>query len=328
MGTISQSGADRRGPDFTRIDPALVYGAAFFCASLAFCAKSLFANRLGATTGVLAILGNATCGWSWLATRSLFPRDTKGHRLWPACLVLAVMASSATASGALVEGMLLRVLVNLAGLGSSTMLLLAVAEPLRDLAAQEDNRERQFRMVYAACYVAILAMAVLAVDGAPQGSVAFRLSIPIKTGCSIAAACGYVLAFGYRQRHPLEPSRARSERKPIAANPELGEQLVSLMRDKRLYVEADMRVADLARLAGFPEYKVTQCITGTLGFRNFNQMKNRYRIEEAKRRLTDPKLARLPILTIALDCGFGSIGPFNRAFKAETGMTPQEYRRL
>ena len=35
----------------------------------------------------------------------------------------------------------------------------------------------------------------------------------------------------------------------------------------------------------------------------------------------------VPILTIALDAGFASLGPFNRAFKAETGLTPTEYRR-
>jgi len=29
-----------------------------------------------------------------------------------------------------------------------------------------------------------------------------------------------------------------------------------------------------------------------------------------------------------MDAGFQSLGPFNRAFKADTGMTPTEYRRL
>jgi AraC-like DNA-binding protein len=28
-----------------------------------------------------------------------------------------------------------------------------------------------------------------------------------------------------------------------------------------------------------------------------------------------------------MDAGFQSIGPFNRAFKADTGMTPTEFRR-
>jgi AraC-like DNA-binding protein len=32
------------------------------------------------------------------------------------------------------------------------------------------------------------------------------------------------------------------------------------------------------------------------------------------------------VLTIAMDAGFQSIGPFNRAFKAETGLTPTEFR--
>ena len=34
----------------------------------------------------------------------------------------------------------------------------------------------------------------------------------------------------------------------------------------------------------------------------------------------------MPISTIALDAGFASLGPFNRAFKIETGKTPSDYR--
>jgi AraC-like DNA-binding protein len=33
------------------------------------------------------------------------------------------------------------------------------------------------------------------------------------------------------------------------------------------------------------------------------------------------------VLTIAMDAGFQSLGPFNRAFKADTGLTPTEFRR-
>jgi len=32
-------------------------------------------------------------------------------------------------------------------------------------------------------------------------------------------------------------------------------------------------------------------------------------------------------LTIAMDLGYGSLGPFNRAFKTITGLTPSEFRR-
>lgn len=315
------------GPKLTQVDPVILYGVAFFCASLAFCMKSLFAAELGTATAFVAVIGNATCGWSWLATRSLFRRSDEDQKWWPACAVVIMMASSAVASLGLIDGMALRIAGNLAKLGSSAMLLLAVAEPLHGWANEDNRKERQFRLSYAAIYVAILMIAVLAVDGAPESSEAFRSGVSIKVSCAIAAVFGYALALRYRRDHPLNSVLARPVQKPAALNPELGEQLVSLIFGNRLYMEAELRVADLAKLAGAPEYKVTQCITGTLGFRNFNQMMNSYRIEEAKRRLADPKLAHLPILTIALDCGFGSIGPFNRAFKADTGMTPLEYRR-
>ena len=48
-----------------------------------------------------------------------------------------------------------------------------------------------------------------------------------------------------------------------------------------------------------------------------------HRLQEAVARLVSDDL---PILTIALECGYGSIGPFNRAFKQRLGMTPSEYR--
>jgi len=35
----------------------------------------------------------------------------------------------------------------------------------------------------------------------------------------------------------------------------------------------------------------------------------------------------VPVLSIALDAGFQSIGPFNRAFTAAMGVTPTDYRR-
>jgi AraC-like DNA-binding protein len=64
-----------------------------------------------------------------------------------------------------------------------------------------------------------------------------------------------------------------------------------------------------------------------LGFRNFNDFLHTHRLKEAAGRLGDPQLRRIPVLTIALEAGYGSIGPFNRAFKERFGMTPSEYRR-
>jgi AraC-like DNA-binding protein len=76
-----------------------------------------------------------------------------------------------------------------------------------------------------------------------------------------------------------------------------------------------------------PEFRLRQLINERLGHRNFNAFLNRYRIDEAKAALSDPSQREVQVLTIAMDAGFQSIGPFNRAFKADTGMTPTEFRR-
>ena len=51
------------------------------------------------------------------------------------------------------------------------------------------------------------------------------------------------------------------------------------------------------------------------------------RYAAAKRRLADPGEARTTVAAIAFDLGYGSLGPFNRAFRTATGSTPTEWRR-
>lgn len=65
---------------------------------------------------------------------------------------------------------------------------------------------------------------------------------------------------------------------------------------------------------------------GALGHRNFAQFVNGYRLAEVRSALADPAQREVPIITIALDAGFGSLGPFNRAFRDVEGVTPREWR--
>jgi len=103
--------------------------------------------------------------------------------------------------------------------------------------------------------------------------------------------------------------------------------LEQLMTNERVYRQEDVSVAVLAQRLGLPEYKLRRVINQGLGYRNFNAFLNRYRINEVKAALADPAQAPVPVLTLAMDAGFQSLGPFNRAFKAETGLTPTEFRR-
>jgi AraC-like DNA-binding protein len=96
---------------------------------------------------------------------------------------------------------------------------------------------------------------------------------------------------------------------------------------ERLYARESLTIVELAGLLGTQEHVLRRVINHGLGFRNFSDFLHTHRLKEAAERLCDPQLRRIPVLTIALEVGYGSIGPFNRAFKERFGTTPTEYRR-
>ncbi|MFQ5609105.1 MAG: helix-turn-helix domain-containing protein [Woeseiaceae bacterium] len=103
-------------------------------------------------------------------------------------------------------------------------------------------------------------------------------------------------------------------------------RLLALM-DDGYYRETGLTIPMLARRLDYPEHRLRRMINGHLGYRNFSAFLNSYRIDMAKTELADPDKARTPVLTIALGLGYASLGPFNRAFKSETGMTPTAWRQ-
>ena len=112
-----------------------------------------------------------------------------------------------------------------------------------------------------------------------------------------------------------------------SADPQLAADLHSLMAEARIYREDQLTIGGLAARLGVPEYRLRRLINQRLGHRNFNAFVNRWRLGDAQQALLDPLRAQEPVLRIALDDGFQSIGPFNRAFKAHTGLTPTDFRR-
>jgi AraC-like DNA-binding protein len=123
----------------------------------------------------------------------------------------------------------------------------------------------------------------------------------------------------------MPPAAAAPAEEPV--DPALLAELERLMKVERLYRQEGLTIGTLAARLGLSEHRLRRTINRGLGYRNFNEYLNRHRLADAKQALADPTQAAVPILTIALDAGFQSLGPFNRAFKAETGMTPSEFRR-
>lgn len=299
-----------------------LYGALFAGAGLSFCVRHFWPSD------ILAVASNATCGWSWLLARALFQRPDIRRPVWPLALVLSMAVAGAVSrfygDG---QALLPRMLDNVETLVSSTILLFAAIEPLINGFREMPKAEQHFRLIFAGVYTATLTTGVILIRGAPADSLLAQWKDPIQMSCAFTALLQMGLAVWYRDHHPIPVTGRAKRRAPTSAESALGERVLRLMSEEAAYSLSDLKVADLAARLGEAEYKVTQCITGALGFRNFNQMVNHFRLAEAKRRLTDPKCGHLPVLTIALDCGFGSIGPFNRAFKAETGATPTDFRK-
>lgn len=108
----------------------------------------------------------------------------------------------------------------------------------------------------------------------------------------------------------------------------LAARTVEAMQAKQLWKREGLGIASLALELGTQEHLLRRAINRHLGYRNFNDFLHDWRLKEAAQRLAAPSQDALPVLTIALDCGYGSIGPFNRAFKARFGVTPTQYRAL
>ena len=99
------------------------------------------------------------------------------------------------------------------------------------------------------------------------------------------------------------------------------------MSEDEVWRDEALSIGTLAALVGAPEHRLRKLINGTLGHRNFADYVNSRRIDAAKIALSDPEQALKSVSAIAYDLGFASLGPFNRAFRAETGATPTAWRQ-
>jgi AraC-like DNA-binding protein len=188
--------------------------------------------------------------------------------------------------------------------------------------------EKRFRLLYAGVYLSLVLVTAILAQSLNRFSDASLDSWNVLVVC---CALGMILSIGavsYRQIYSLASMRACAPKPPTHPRAKQAALKVkSLLETERVFTNAELSVAGLAQLVGEPKYRVSQGIVSELGFANFNQLINHYRTKLAARKLADPKLATLPILTIAIDCGFTSMGPFNRAFRQEFGKTPSEYRK-
>ena len=146
-----------------------------------------------------------------------------------------------------------------------------------------------------------------------------KLGIAILT--FFVAASALTFSDGFLIRRP-EPESPVEEIDPV-----LHSQLNQLLAVEKIYRKEGLTIGQLADAMRSKEYKLRRLINQQLGFRNFNDFLNQHRIQEACELLLDPQQADLTILEIAYQIGYTSLGPFNSAFKRQTGLTPTQYRK-
>lgn len=106
---------------------------------------------------------------------------------------------------------------------------------------------------------------------------------------------------------------------------ELKAKITALMVEEKLYQEPELTLQQLSGKLNVPTYQVSQTLNEGMK-KNFYDLVNGYRVEEAKRLLLDSKNKNYTILSIGFDAGFNSKTTFNTVFKKFTGLTPTEFR--
>ena len=133
----------------------------------------------------------------------------------------------------------------------------------------------------------------------------------------------------FLQPAPPDTDSAPAGAEPVTPNadPEAVAKLEAFMQEHQVWREMGLTLGQLAERLDTPQYRVRQVINQGLGYRNFNDFLNSYRVREAAERLAQPDEAPLPVLTIAMDAGFRSLSAFNKAFKSAYEMTPTAWRK-
>ena len=121
---------------------------------------------------------------------------------------------------------------------------------------------------------------------------------------------------------PLSSEGADRKVVPKDVDPEFIARMEALLNEEKSYRKMGFSREALAKALDVGEHVISRTVNRYYEM-NFNEWINRYRIEEAKERLSKEDTT---ITVIAFEVGFNSIASFNRVFKQQVGVSPTAYR--
>ncbi|PUA28206.1 MAG: AraC family transcriptional regulator [Cellvibrio sp. 79] len=98
------------------------------------------------------------------------------------------------------------------------------------------------------------------------------------------------------------------------------------MEIQKLFLKQNLNIDEFSKRINLPVKEVSAVINKHYGT-NFFEFMNSYRVEEAKRLLSDSQHADMTVMDVLLHAGFNSKSAFHRFFNRLVGMSPTEYRK-
>jgi len=329
--------------------PRLLF--ALFCGSIAFLmVKQLSAASIGPYQYLIGIGASATCNAYWLFSRAFFRRRDaiKTQHIYIAVAIALLVAMNqiymflkgmglfTPAPGAFIR----YILVEATLLLSSCILVLTFWEGCRGFAKDSVEGKAQ-RILFLSVFVFALvgskiAKGLLADNPQALEYIISAITLLVMGSTQVLLVWKYTNHLDFltgspkgaraMQNGPTATEAPKTEAVHGDLSP-LARQVRDLLVGQSLYLQENLKVADIARELDAPEYQISKAIRSDLGAANFNQYVNALRVEHSRKLLADPEKQKTSILAIGLDSGFASVGPFTRAFKTITGFTPSEYRQ-
>lgn len=192
---------------------------------------------------------------------------------------------------------------------------------------------RKFRSIFVTAVV-VMTFSILVSDSAWRRPEAVNWEILLQAVAFLAIAIFLHWRLSIRggedlffQEDHVSPSTASVDHCELSVADRHDLDVISNLSHSELLAPG-LTIAKMAHDTHIPEHRLRHLINQHLGYRNFSDYLNHHRVEAAKCRLADRSERHTPVLTIAMDLGYGSLGPFNRAFKERTGKTPTEFRNL
>ncbi len=104
-------------------------------------------------------------------------------------------------------------------------------------------------------------------------------------------------------------------------------KLTLLFEKELIYMNPNLKLGEIATKLNTNSKYLSQVVNNQTG-ENLIHFVNRYRVEEAKRKIVDENNQHLTTYGIAQTCGFKNKSTFYKVFKEITKMTPKDYIRM